>query len=87
MNLLASLAELELELITERVKAGIDRAARQGRRSGRPRVLDRRGFQTRYKAILEHLSAKEMSRCKAAKELEIGYATPKRLLDSEASGA
>ena len=47
MNLLASLAEFELELIRERVKAGMDRARRQGKHIGRPRVTDRRGFKNR----------------------------------------
>lgn len=82
MNLLAALAEFELELIRERVKAGMERAARQGRRIGRPKVTDRRGFESRYKMILERLAAKEISRRGAAKELNIGYATLKRLLDS-----
>jgi len=82
LNLLASLSEFELELIRERVKAGMDRAARQGKRIGRPRVTDKRGFQTRYKTILERLSAGDISRRKAAKELGVGYATLKRLLDS-----
>ena len=81
LNLLASLAEFELELIRERVKAGMDRAARQGKKIGRPRVTDRRGFKTRYKGVLERLSASEISRRRAAKELGIGYATLKRLLD------
>ena len=38
LNILGSLAEFELELIRERVKAGMDRARRQGKRIGRPRV-------------------------------------------------
>jgi putative DNA-invertase from lambdoid prophage Rac len=83
MNLLAALAEFELELIRERVKAGMDRAARQGKRIGRPRVTDRRGFETRYKTILERLRAGDISRRRAAKELGIGYATLKRLIDSK----
>jgi DNA invertase Pin-like site-specific DNA recombinase len=82
MNLLAALAEFELELIRERVKAGMDRAARQGKKIGRPRVTDRRGFQDRYKTILERLRAGDISRRRAAKELGIGYATLKRLLDT-----
>ena len=82
LNLLAALAEFELELIRERVKAGMDRAARQGKKIGRPRVTDRRGFQSRYKTILERLSAGDISRRRAAKELGIAYATLKRLLDS-----
>ena len=83
LNLLAALAEFELELIRERVKAGMDRARRQGKRIGRPKVTDRRGFKNRYGAILERLRSGEISRRKAAKELDIGYATLKRLLDAE----
>ena len=85
LNLLASLAEFELELIRERVKAGMDRARRQGKRIGRPKVTDRRGFKNRFGAILERLRAGDISRRKAAKELNIGYATLKRLLDAESS--
>ena len=82
LNLLASLAEFELELIRERVKAGMDRARRQGRRIGRPRVTDRKGFNRRFGDILERLRAGNISRRRAAKELGIGYATLKRLLDA-----
>jgi DNA invertase Pin-like site-specific DNA recombinase len=83
LNLLAALAEFELELIRERVKAGMDRAARQGKKIGRPKVTGRRGFKVRYKTILERLRAGDISRRRAAKELGIGYATLKRLLDAE----
>ena len=85
LNLLASLAEFELELIRERVKAGMDRARRQGKRIGRPRVTEQRGFKKRFGAILERLQSGDISRRKAAKELGIGYATLKRLLDSQES--
>ena len=83
LNLLAAVAEFELELIRERVKAGMERARRQGKRIGRPRVTDRRGFKHRFGAILERLSAGNISRRRAARELGIGYATLKRLLDAE----
>ena len=83
LNLLASLAEFELELIRERVKAGMDRARRQGKRIGRPSVWARRGFKRRFGAILERLNDGDISRRKAAEELGIGYATLKRLLDAE----
>ena len=83
LNLLASLAEFELELIRERVKAGMDRARRQGKRIGRPKVTDRRGFKNRFGAVLERLRSGELSRRKAARELNIGYATLKRLLDAQ----
>ena len=85
LNLLASLAEFELELIRERVKAGMDRARRQGKRIGRPKVTDKRGFKNRFGAVLVRLRSGEISRRKAAKELNIGYATLKRLLDAETS--
>ena len=85
-NLLAAVAEFELELIRERVKAGMDRARRQGKRIGRPKVTDRRGFNRRFGAILERLRSGGISRREAAKELGIGYATLKRLLDAETVG-
>ena len=83
LNILGSLAEFELELIRERVKAGMDRARRQGKRIGRPRVTDRRGFDRRFGAILERLSSGELSRRKAAFEPGIGCATLKRLIDAQ----
>jgi DNA invertase Pin-like site-specific DNA recombinase len=86
LNLLASLAEFELELIRERVKAGMERARRQGKKIGRPRVIDRRGFAQRFGAIVERLLKGDISRRQAAKELNISYATLKRLLDSHTQG-
>lgn len=76
-------AQLERGILRERVKAGMDRAKKQGKKIGRPRVTDRRGFQARSKSILERLSAGDISRRQAAKELDIGYATLKRLLDNQ----
>src|ERR671915_885003 len=84
LNLLAALAEFELELIRERVRAGMDRARRQGKKIGRPKGIDRKGFPKRFGAILERLSKGDISRRQAAKELNIGYATLKRLLDTYA---
>ena len=74
-------AQLERGILRERVKAGMDRARKEGRRIGRPRVTDRRGFKARFGAVMERLSRGEISRRKAAVELGIGYATLKRLLD------
>ena len=75
-------AQLERGILRERVKAGMDRAKKQGHHIGRPKVTDRKGFQTRYKTILERLNVGELSRRRAAKELGVGYATLKRLLDN-----
>ena len=83
LNLLASLAEFELELIRERVKAGMDRARRQGKHIGRPKVTDRKGFSRRFDEVLVRLNAGDISRRRAAKELNMGYATLKRLLDGQ----
>ena len=86
LTLLAAVAEFELELIRERVKAGMDRARRQGKRIGRPRVTDGRGFKRRFGAVFERLSAGDISRRRAAQELGIGYATLKRLIDAQPIG-
>ena len=83
MNILATLAEFELEMIRERVKAGMDRARRQGKPIGRPKVTDRKGFNSRFDAMANRLDIGDISRRKAAKELGIGYATLKRLLDGQ----
>ena len=40
LNLLASLAEFELEMIRERVVAGMDRARKEGKPIGRPNGMD-----------------------------------------------
>jgi DNA invertase Pin-like site-specific DNA recombinase len=77
-------AQLERGILRERVKAGMDRARKEGRKIGRPRVTDRRAFNQRFGAILERLSQGLVSRRKAAQELGIGYATLKRLLDDDA---
>ncbi len=79
-------AQLERGILRERVKAGMDRARRQGRQIGRPRVMDRKGFKKGFGAILERLNGGSISRRQAAKELNIGYATLKRLLDAQSSG-
>ena len=83
LNLLAALAEFELETIRERVKAGMERARRQGKQIGRPKVTERRGFNRRFNEVLDRLTAGDISRRKAAQELGIGYATLKRLLDDQ----
>ena len=86
LNMLAALAEFELELIRERVKAGMERAKRQGKRIGRPKITEKRGFKTRFKLMLQRLSHGDISRRQAARELGIGYATLKRLLDQGYTG-
>ena len=65
----------------ELVKKGMERARQQGDRIGRPRVTERDGFAQRFAAVVERLGPGGLSRRRAAKELDIGCATLKRLLD------
>lgn len=55
-----------------------------GRRAGvsRPTVIEREGFLKHFAAVVERLGDGSLSRRKAAKELDIGYATLKRLIDA-----
>ena len=73
-------AQLERGILRERVKAGMERARKQGHKIGRPRVIDRRGFKQRFGVVLERLQQGNISRSRAAKELDIGYATLLRLI-------
>ncbi len=70
------------QLHRELVLAGMERARQGGKRIGRPRVSDQPGFQQRFSEVAERIESGELSRRKAALELEIGYATLKRLLDA-----
>jgi len=60
----------------------MERARKQGHQIGRPKVMDRRGFKRRFGDILERLTQGEISRSQAARDLGIGYATLKRLIDA-----
>jgi transposase len=67
----------------ELVLAGMERARLRGNRIGRPKVTEREGFLQRFKAVVERIGPQGISRRRAAKELDIGYATLKRLLDAQ----
>ena len=45
--------------------------------------MDRKGFKGRFGVVLERLRLGQVSRCQAARELNIGYATLKRLIEAE----
>lgn len=64
------------------VRAGMERARLEGKHIGRPKVTEREGFMQRFKATVEHIRPGGLSRRQAARELGIGYATLKRLLDT-----
>lgn len=69
------------------VKLGMEKARAQGRRIGRPRATERRGFSLDFEAISEGLGDGSLSRRQAARELKIGDATLKRLLDAQVKEA
>ena len=64
------------------VRAGMERARQQGKRIGRPSVIEREGFHQRFAAVVEYIGREGIPRRQAAQELGIGYATLKRLLDA-----
>jgi DNA invertase Pin-like site-specific DNA recombinase len=82
-TILAAVAEMERELIRDRVKEGMRHAARQGKQIGRPPVTARPGFATRWSRVQADLAAKRISRRQAARRLGIGTATLGRLLAAE----
>ena len=61
---------------------GMERARQQGKRIGRPRVNERPEFEQRFAAVAQRIGPGELSRNQAARELGIGYATLKRLLEA-----
>ena len=64
------------------VRAGMEQARQQGKRIGRPSVTEREGFSQQFMAAVNLLEQGQISRRQAARELSIGYATLKRLLDA-----
>lgn len=77
-------AQLERGILSERTKAGMDRARRQGKHVGRPPVTARPGFADRWAEVREALQARRLSRSEACRQLGIGYATLLRLLEADA---
>jgi len=72
-TILGAVAELERSLIQERVQAGVDRAKRQGKQLGRPRVIvDREKIR---QCATQGQSVKSI-----AKAFGIGRATVDRIL-------
>jgi len=63
------------------VRAGMERARQRGKRIGRPRVTERPEFLNKYQDVMQRINAGVLSRRQAAKQLSIGYATLKRLID------
>lgn len=86
-TILAAVAEMERELIRDRVKEGMRLAARRGARIGRPPVTARPGFDGRWDRVHGELMAGDLSRRQAARRLGIGTATLGRMLATESAAA
>jgi DNA invertase Pin-like site-specific DNA recombinase len=82
-TILAAVAEMERELIRDRVKEGMRHAAAKGARIGRPAVTSRPGFAARWERVRTELEAGRVSRRGAARRLGIGTATLARLLAAD----
>ncbi len=76
LNIMASLAEFELETIRERVIAGMDRARRQGKEIGRPKSTITE--HPAYTDVMTRLAAGDLTVRGAAAELEVSTGTVMR---------
>lgn len=79
LNLLASLAEFELDVLRERVRAGMERARRQGKRIGRPSRLYGED-PGRVEELLRRVDEGEWTVTRAAGALGVSRSTVRRLL-------
>ena len=66
----------------ELVKVGMERARMPGKRIGRPSVTQRDGSAERFGEVASEIGPGGLSLPEAARELDIGFANFKRLLDS-----
>lgn len=72
-------AQLERSMLRERVKAGMDRARRQGRHLGRPRADERPEVRRAWPEVSAALEAGTLSVRQAAARLGVGTATVQRM--------
>lgn len=77
-------AQLEKSLIAERVKAGMDRAKKEGKSIGRPRVTDDPKREKKLTQAVNAVQTGQLSYRKAAKKAGVGLGTLQRAL--KASG-
>ena len=86
LNLLASLAEFELEVISERVRAGMNRARAQGKHVGRPELFKRiPGLEEQWGCIRPKIEAGTLGIRAAAREMKVAAPTVLRLLQNQGS--
>lgn len=76
----AAYAQLERGILSERVRAGLDRARRQGRKLGRPGGTGRDGFREEWAALRPDVLEGRISKHQAARALGVSKSTVLRLL-------
>ena len=82
----AAYAQLERGILAERVRAGLERARRQGRRLGRPGGTQIDDFGERWAELRPKVLAGEVSRRRAARALNVSPSTLRRLLVASGDG-
>ncbi len=80
MNILGSLAEFELELIRERVQAGMDRAKREGKAIGRPKIADDPKRARKLHEAIQAAQAHQLSYRQAAQQAGVSLTTLQKAL-------
>ena len=70
-TVLAAVAEMERELIRERVRAGMDRARAQGKRLGRPARTQPVTDHPLWALVVAGLKAGHLTRAEAARKLKV----------------
>jgi DNA invertase Pin-like site-specific DNA recombinase len=83
LNLLASLAEFELEMIRERVTAGLDRAKREGKALGRPRITENPGRARQLTQAILAVQSGTLSYRKAAHQYGFSVSVLQRAMQEE----
>jgi putative DNA-invertase from lambdoid prophage Rac len=83
----AAYAQLERGILAERVRAGMDRARRQGRHIGRPGGTQAEGFADGWRELAPRIHAGEVSRRQAARDLHVSRTTIDRMLATAGRGA
>jgi DNA invertase Pin-like site-specific DNA recombinase len=82
----AAYAQLERGILAERVRAGMDRARREGKRLGRPGGTRRDGFEERWAELRPRVLAGLVGRREAARLLGVAPSTLRRLLQTASDG-
>ncbi len=81
----AAYAQLEREILAERVRAGMDRARRQGRHTGRPGGTTTLDFSERWADLRGRVLDGQVSRRQAAHLLGVSRSTVLRILERSAT--